>query len=384
MRVVHVTPYYTPEVEFGGPPATVHELCRALRDAGVETHVVTTAATAGEEVIDEVRVTRVRRRTRLGFGAPIDRALDASLRDADACHVHALFNWPAWRGAARARRQGRPTVVSTRGMLEPAALAHHKHRKQLAWHLMDRRVLATASAVVAATDAEAASLAARGLTPVVLPNAIDMPASLPARGSFRTSRRIVPEARVITFLGRLHAIKRLDLVADAFVDVASRDGRAVLVIAGPDEEGIRSAVAHRLVSVADRVHWLGSISTPHKWQLLADSDALVLCSDSESFGRVVAEALAAGVPPIVTESCPWDVLESEQIGRWVPQRALAIADAVVALLSDPQKHRAMSARGRAYARAHFSWDEVVAQYVALYESVCSPAHAPAIAARTGF
>jgi glycosyltransferase involved in cell wall biosynthesis len=384
MKVVHVTPYYPPEIEFGGPPATVHELCRALQISGVETHVVTTSAMARDELLDGVQVTCVRRRTRLGFLAAVDRALDVSLRDADVCHVHALFNWPAWRGADRAQRQGRPIVVSTRGMLEPSARAHHKYRKQIAWHLMDRRLLANASAVVAATDAEAASLSARGVAPVIVPNAIEMPAALPARGAFRTTHGLADDSRVITFLGRLHPIKRLDLVADAFLDVASRDPRAVLVIAGPDDGGMRPTVAHRLTAVADRVRWLGAIAAPEKWPLLADSDTLLLCSDSESYGRVVAEALASGVPPVVTESCPWSVLETEQIGRWVPQRAAAMADAIVALFSDLPKHRAMSARARAYALRNFSWDQVVAQYVALYQSVSSPTHAPALAARAGF
>lgn len=383
MRVVHVTPYYPPEIEFGGPPATIHELCRALQTAGVDVQVITTAPVAGEDVLDGVRVTRARRRVRLGFGAAIDRVLDASLRDADVCHLHTLFNWPTWRGSARARRSGRPTIVSTRGMLEPPARAHHKLRKQVAWQLADRQVIAHASAVVASTPTEAATLRALGVTPVVVPNGIDMP-SLPSRGGFRSMRGLPAAAHVITFLGRLHAIKRLDLVADAFLAVAARDARAVLVVAGPDEQDIWPSITQRLAPVADRVHRVGAVQAAEKWQLLADSDTLVLCSDSESYGRVVAEALAAGVPPVVAHSCPWSVLEDERMGRWVPQRSAEIADAIVGVLSDPSVHRAMSARAQTYARTQFSWDRVVARFVSLYESVRSTAHTPALSPRAGF
>jgi glycosyltransferase involved in cell wall biosynthesis len=380
MKVVHVTPYYPPELHYGGPPATVHELCGALSTAGVDVHVVTTTGTsAGDEPFDGVRVSRARRRTRFGFFAAIDSLLDRVLADANVCHVHSLFNWTAWRVAARARGLDRPTVVSPRGMLEAAALTHHARRKRVAWQFFDRSVLANATAIVAATADEAQTLRDRGFDSVVLPNGIYVPTSLPARGTFRASHGIPADAPVISYVGRLHPIKRLDLVADAFVRVASMRRDATLVVAGPDEAHLSVALRQRLDAFAGRVHFVGPVAGTEKWQLLVDSDTLVLCSDSESYGRVVAEALAAGVPPVVTDTCPWHVLEQERIGRFVPQRTEAMAAAIGELLSNASGRDQMGRRARVYAVTHLGWDRLVHRYIQMYESL---ARAPRVSALT--
>lgn len=379
MRVVHVTPYYAPESEFGGPPATIHELCRALSASGIDVHVVTTAAAESEEQVDGVAVTRVARRTRLGFGAAIDSALDTQLAHADVCHVHTLFNWPAWRGAARAGLARVPIVVSPRGMLEPAALDHHGLRKRLSWQLMDRAVLRRAKVVIASSALESATLEARGIRSVLLPNGVELPPRDGERGQFRSAHGIPAGAPVVTFLGRLHPIKRLDLVAAAFLALAARRPDARLVIAGPDESGLWAATKETLRAIEARVHRVGSFDAAEKWRILADSDVLVLCSDSESYGRVAAEALAAGVPVVISKTCPWDVVEREGIGRWVPQSANEIAAALDGVLADAAEHQAMRERARRYARAHLAWDGLVERYRALYELVVSGFRQPAAA-----
>jgi glycosyltransferase involved in cell wall biosynthesis len=105
-----------------------------------------------------------------------------------------------------------------------------------------------------------------------------------------------------------------------------------------------------------------------KWALLADADALVMCSDSESFGMSVVEALAAGVPVVVTRTCPWEEVQSAGCGFWVRQDAEAIAFALEELLRDPPAARSMGQRGRVLARARYSWDVIARDMVEAYRN----------------
>ena len=103
---------------------------------------------------------------------------------------------------------------------------------------------------------------------------------------------------------------------------------------------------------------MGEVGEADKWALLADADALVMCSDSESFGLSVLEAMAAAVPVVVTRTCPWEEVETAGCGFWVPHDARALRGALARLLGDPVRARAMGQKGRALARAKYSWDAI--------------------------
>jgi glycosyltransferase involved in cell wall biosynthesis len=83
----------------------------------------------------------------------------------------------------------------------------------------------------------------------------------------------------------------------------------------------------------------------------------------------VLEALAAGVPVVVVQTCPWEEVHTARCGFWVPQSAEAIADALLALLRDPEEARAMGKRGRTLARAKYSWDAIARAMADRYGAV---------------
>jgi glycosyltransferase involved in cell wall biosynthesis len=166
------------------------------------------------------------------------------------------------------------------------------------------------------------------------------------------------EAQFVTFIGRLHAIKRLDLLLAAFHQVQAQVPRAHLVIAGPAEPGPLS-VDLRLVGGANAaIHWLGEITEEEKWSLLQESAVFAMCSDSESFGVAVVEAMAAGVPVVVTRTCPWQEIETVGCGLWVAQQQNAVATALHRLLTNRLEAEQMGARGREHARARYAWEPI--------------------------
>jgi glycosyltransferase involved in cell wall biosynthesis len=215
-----------------------------------------------------------------------------------------------------------------------------------------------AASVHATSDAEAATLASLGLDldVVCVPNGVDLPPATPR----------VARDPIVAFLGRLHPIKRLDLLVDAFARVRASGREARLVIAGPDEAGLRSGLEARVPEAAASITWLGAVDDEGKHELLARAAALVLCSDSESFGLSAAEAMAAGVPVVVTRTCPWADVERHNAGFWVEQDAGAIATAVMRLLDYPGAARSMGASGRDLIERKYQWDVVADEMVRVY------------------
>lgn len=360
LRIVHASAYFAPAYAFGGPPRSLLALCRAQVAAGLDVEMFTTTANPGHPLAPapegrEIEGVRARYfplsapATLLG-ARTMAPALAAAFERADVVHLHGLFNRTAWMAGRLSRRAGVPLVVSPRGMLEPAALAHHRWRKRVAWAVADARVMGAAQAWHASSPLEAATLRARNPDArlVSIPNCVE--AVRPGAGDVEDAKRLAgvpPDAPYVLFLGRIHPIKRLDLIARAFATVARRHPHAHLVLAGPDEWGYRRAVAPLFEPLGGRVHWCGEVDARQKWGLLAGAAALAACSDSESFGMSIAESLAAGVPVVATHTCPWPELETARCGHWVPQSAGAVADGLDALLRDPEEGRALGERGRA-------------------------------------
>jgi glycosyltransferase involved in cell wall biosynthesis len=392
LRILHVTPYFAPAFRYGGPPRSVLGLCRALGQAGIEVEVLTTAADGPfelppsppeGEIYEGVAVRYLPRAfPRRLFGARgLGAALDAAIARSDLVHVHGLWNAPGWAAGRAARRARVPLVISPRGMLDPGSIAQRAWRKRFAYGLVERRSLLDAAFLHATSRAEARAVRAwaPGAPVVTLPNGVEAP-PVPASAAAELRRRLgVPDGSpIVAFLGRIHPIKRLDLLAEAFERVLAARPESRLVIAGPDERGHRREMEPRF---AQRVHWAGQLGEDDKWALLSASSLLVLCSDSESFGLSVAEAMAAGVPVVATRTCPWEEIESAGAGFWVAQEPEAIAEGMRALLADPARARAMGERGRALVGRRYAWDAVASDMAEWYRAAVH--HAPSVVVTPG-
>jgi len=282
-----------------------------------------------------------------------------SMAYADLVHVHGVWNITGWSGVSCARAAGVPYVISPRGMLQPAAMQRHRAMKSLAYWSIERTNLRSAAFLHATSTLEAGALSAYGAPVATIANGV-APAkvSVAAVQNLRERARLRPDDAVVTFLGRLHPIKRLDLLADAFAIVRRAHPNARLVIAGPDEGSYRAQIEALFAPVAADTRWLGPVEPETAWALLNSSRVLVQCSDSESFGMAVAEALTSAVPVVVTKRSGWTDVENTGCGFSVTQEPVAIADGLLRILDHPAHAAAMGARGQAWAHRMFAWDAI--------------------------
>ncbi|MBV8696537.1 glycosyltransferase [Bradyrhizobium sp.] len=254
---------------------------------------------------------------RYGYAPQLIPWLREHVTDYDIVIVNGLWNYTSLAARCVLPRSTVPYVVFPHGMLDPWFRVGRRLNhlaKQMLWLISEGPLLADAGAVLFTTEDEMMR-AMDAFRPydvrgrVVGYGTADLegdPAS--QRAAFRRAVPALASRPFLLFLGRIHRKKGCDILVEAFARAASAHPEMNLVIAGPDPDGLRAVIqaTARATGVAERIHWPGMLSGDVKWGALRDCKALVLPSHQENFGVVVAEALAAGRP----------VLISDQVNIW--------------------------------------------------------------------
>jgi len=174
-----------------------------------------------------------------------------------------------------------------------------------------------------------------------------------ARSAVRQELAIGDDEQVVLYLGRITRDKGvLDLARAA-------SGKAVLLLVGPDEEGLRDEILRLRGEHAARVRFVGYTDAPQRY--LAAADLLCLPSYREGFGTVVIEAAAAGVPAVASRI--YGVTDAVADGRtgllFAPGDAADLGHKLDLLLVDRTRRRGMGAAARARAVAEFSQERLL-------------------------
>jgi phosphatidylinositol alpha-mannosyltransferase len=177
----------------------------------------------------------------------------------------------------------------------------------------------------------------------------------------------LPEGRRILFVNRLDRRKGFPIMVRAFAIISNRYPDALLVVAGDGKE--RRAVRGLPERVRDRVVMLGSV--PHHLLPPYHAASEVFCAPAtgrESFGIVLVEAMAAGLPVVASDIPGYrEVVRHQVEGMLVPPSdPRRLAAAVSGILDQPEVGRAMGAAGRIRA-GRYSWDQVAREVEAAYE-----------------
>jgi glycosyltransferase involved in cell wall biosynthesis len=357
--------------DHGGPSRSVPQLSDALVERGIDNHLVTTIpADASIPCIfpsDRGRVhTTPEHRLARQWGVSeryIQILSDLAVSpNQTIIHDHALWLPTNHAVAQFAYRNAIRRLVSPRGMLSEWAFSRGRWKKRIAWWMYQKRDLQRASAFHATSQQEAIAIRNLGFNqPIcIASNGLSTPDPLPTR-----TRSL--ETRVALFLGRIHPVKGLILLVDAWC--RSRvPNNWLLWIAGPDETGYRREVEAKIVKYsASNISFLGNLNDDEKWRVFVNSDLFVLPSYSENFGIAIAEAMSCGLPVLTTTGTPWNCLKDNQLGWWVEPTAESIGHALEEAFSMPENDlKSIGDRARKYVNKTFSWNSTAQSLQDLY------------------
>ncbi len=309
------------------------------------------------------------------YFACAERALARLVRSEGIDLIHAHWILPNGYVAARvARATGVPYVVTLHG-----SDVFMAERNRL-FSALARRALAGAAHVTSCSAELSARLLAvageeHASKVVLVPNGTERSAARAGAGRADAGAAGMPAGcRPVVAVGRLVDKKGFRHLLDAAPRILERvpEARIVLGGGGPLERPLREQA--RRLGIEDAVVFTGALDHGRALELLAGAEVVVMPSVRDPRGNVdglpivVLEAMAAGRPVVASDVSGLPLaIEDGRTGLLVPAgRPEAIADAVVALLEDPERARALGERAKARIESELNWDAVAAIHDRLY------------------
>lgn len=374
MNILHVTPYYAPAYEFGGVVRSVEGMAQALAQRGHNVTVLTTDAKSqtervrynsyNDEMLEGVRVVRARNasislRGKYNLSTPINRwpLAQELINSADVIHCHEFRTVENLLVTPIAKRRGKPLVLSPHGTLKQST---GRSGLKSAWDkLLSPAVARRFDHVIGLTQAEVEEAknfwtqfgAAANFS--IVPNGVNPEEYAPTH----------PKQSVTVtclFMARIHPRKGAHILADAFLWANIPDTQ--LVIAGPDEGGLH------LITREGRIKVLGYLSGEDRIRAFHEADVFALFAHGEGLPMVVLEAMAAGLPVIISPDCNLPEVAEYHAGVIVPgwdELAAALRD----LMTDADKRKTMGDNAQKLVRERFTWDSIAVRLEQVYQSL---------------
>mgnify|MGYP001822105390 CR=1 FL=1 len=198
----------------------------------------------------------------------------------------------------------------------------------------------------------------------------------PTRRSEELRRALAPDADVVLmYVGRVAPEKRLDLLLDAFPELEARTScRLALVLVG-DGPARSELEARAPAGVVFAGYQRGEELAAH----FASGDVFLFPSDTETFGQVVTEAMASGLPVVAPRR--GGVLDTVRPGKtgalFTPGSVADLVEAALPLIERPHLRRALASRARIDAEGR-SWDRIFDRFFDDYREALDSSQGPAV------
>lgn len=365
----------------GGTTTAFLGTLAALSAAGIPWRAFAQRPAPGDAALDRVaeRPEAWTLAERAGVTRPGDlgRAAASAIArgDIDVLHIHGVWCADYLVAAKACRRAGVPYVWQPHGMLLTEAVAQKRWKKELFLAMGGRAALRAASSVLFVTgDEREHSPLPSGVDAErrdVVPLAVEMPGASADSAMRRRARErfgLPLDAPVVSFMGRLHPVKRIDMLIEAVAGVSRGGKPAHALIAGGGDAALEASLraqAARL-GLAERVRFAGWVNGEDKWLALAAGDALSLQSVHENFGFVAVEALCVGTLPVLTSNLSL-AAELSAAGLCVVAEpsASGLGEALGAALE--RDGAGLQACGAGYVAANYSFEAIGGRLGAVYE-----------------
>ena len=388
MKILHVAHFFYPCLSAGGVVNASYQIAKMqARDNSVK---VISSDACKERLkfedgrydvdVDGIKVDYFKNiSNRFKLATMLDTPLGAifriknQIRDFDVVHVHEHRQTLSIIVCYFARRYGIPYVVQAHGSVLP--FFQKEGLKNIFDKVFGFKILHGASKVFALTEVEKEQYLKMGVEEdriEIVPLGINIEeySNLPEGGIFREKFNISKDDKLIIFIGRVHEIKGLDLLIDAFKELADSVSDVKLAIVGPDD-GYMDALNSRIAEcgLSDKVIVTGPLYKREKQEALVDCDLFVMPSKYESFTTSGLEAMACGKPLVLTKNNHIHDWVDGSVGLACDDDKMSLKDAMAEVLFDEELSKKFGMNGRRLIQEKYNWDMINEQILNIYESI---------------
>ena len=380
MKVLHVVANLS--IEWGGPVQVVHGLTEALAKKGIQISIFGPKKRGSDKNIVYPKETNVilfphdlLSRLWTGHSFSLRKALKNEIGKYDLVHIHEIWHYPHFAAYKAAKYLKKPFIISIHGALEPWCLNHKALKKKMYSNLIQKKILREASALHALTTEEVKNISkfVNNKNIFLIPNGLNLEEfnNLPPQEDIENLYPDLKGKKAILFFGRIHPKKGLDILAKSFSSFAKDRENVRLVIAGPDENGYKSKIKSILKNedILDKVIFTGTLSGNNKLAVLRSANMFVLPSYSEGFSMAVLEAMACGLPVVITNKCNFPEVGKYKAGIIIEPDINQLGRELENLISNPDLCKEMGENGKKLVREKFTWDKIVNQMINFYEEI---------------
>ncbi len=386
MKILHVIPSIAPVR--GGPSQAILEMVMALRRHNIDAEIVTTNDN-GDRLLDvplnkkieykEVPVWFFSRFSpdiyslkEFAFSFSLTHWFWLHINNYDLIHIHAIFSYPSTVAMAIARIKKVPYICRTLGQLCQWSLQQGYQKKRAYLSLIERANLNGAQSLHFTTEQEQQETSNLNLkcSSFILPHGISIPPKIPnAKTKLRQQLKVKNEP-IILFLSRLHPKKGLDYLIAALGKLTDKSFTFVLAGNGDSEYEIEVEKLLHQHNICTRTYRVGFVQGEYKSLLLQGADVFALTSYSENFGIAVLEALAAGIPALVTPGVALSsMLKQERIGYVTDLNIDAITSSIDYCLDNLLELESKGDRAYKVVLEQYTWDSIAAKLIDIYSTI---------------
>lgn len=387
MKVLHVIPSIAPVR--GGTSQAILEMVKSLHLHGVDAEIATTNDN-GEDLLEVPlgkpieyegvpvwffsRFSPTARSIReFAFSRQLTTWLWQQIPQYDLLHIHAVFSYPSTVAMAIARLRNIPYISIPHGLLCQWSLQQSVSKKKIYLHLIERANLQHSQALHFTSQQEQREASELNLKAphFILPHGLSLPNLLPdARYQLRQRLNIPEDEPIILFISRLHPKKGLEYLIPALGKLADQGFTFVLAGSGFCEYEAEIDALLMAAGIDKRTYRSGFVTGEMKDLLLQGSDVFVLTSHSENFGVVVLEALAVGLPVLVTPGVALaSVVKQHQLGYVAELDVASITSAMKQLLNHRQEAKVMGNRARQLILEQYTWNRIALNLIEVYTAI---------------
>ncbi|WP_407411814.1 glycosyltransferase [Methanobrevibacter sp.] len=385
MRILHVVPSFAPCFAHGGVVNASYQIAKKQVEDGHDVTVYTTDS-CNERLqfednynvdVDGIKVFYFKNlsnniKNKLTIDTPVSAIshIRRTIADFDIIQIHEHRHSLAIATHRYAKKNRIPYVLQAHGSVLP--FFQKEKLKDIFDKLWGFDILHDASRVFALTEVEKEQYLKMGVAEdrieiVPLGINLDEYANLPETGNFKSRHGIDAEDRVILFLGRIHEIKGLDLLVNAFDKI--RNDNVKLAIVGGDS-GFKDTLDEMIEErdLQDRVIFPGVLTGRDKIEALVDCDVFVMPSRYESFTTSGLEAMACGKPLVLTRNNHIHTWVKDNVGLVCDFDEEDLSNCIETLLDNGELCREFGETGRKLIEDKYDWDKVSKHIESIYRS----------------